>query len=763
MFQAIQVAGLVLWITGAAWAQDLDPHQPTDAGLVLAGMSVDAQVEVGMAVVSVRQDFHNPYADTIDAVYTFPLPEDAAVRSMLLTCGDLTIEGEIMEKDAAREAYEQARHEGRRASLLEQERSNVFTQHVAGLCPGETVTVDLEYVHQVDYKDSTYTLSFPTTVGGPYFNVPSDLKLPPLVTTKTRPTPDFEMSVDIRGRASLESIWSDTHAINIDEGDWGTHVELTEQQVRRDRDVVMSWTLAGRQPRVAVVTSPGDDKGGYVAVTIEPQILADVAGQQKRELLFVLDESCSMSGQPFEAAQQTVRLALEQMGHRDTFNLVRFSDGADSLFPEPVPTTEANIDAANEWLNDFGSGGTEMKAGVLHSLNMPGDPSALRLVLMLTDGYIGNDGEILDAVRDNLGNSRLFSLGVGSSVNRMLLEGLAEMGRGQVAYKLPGTPIEELVDTFYSRIAHPSMTDVTVDFGGLDVFDQYPAVIPDLWAGIPVRVVARFRGGGDHHLITVSGDVRGEPYRLRLPMNEDEGAVHEGVKTLWARSRIHDLAYDRYLDPIERANGITATALEYHLVSDYTSLVAAEKTPSTCGSASSEVEVPNLTPYGVEPPINRQRIEVDFEGVDVQGELVKPVGQLVLDRRKASMNPLVRLRSGFDSEISASANGGEMSSFSEIEFSGAADDADPLRDGVHMMLHRLRNQLRACYSKRLKVNPALTTRIELAWRIEDGKAVDFEILGGDEDLARCIISLLKRQKWEEFEGDLTWPFIFRPG
>lgn len=771
MFLATQVLGLVLSISNAA---------AVEPGLVLESMSVDAQIEVGLSVVSVQQDFHNPYNKPIEAVYTFPLPPDAAVRQMQLTCGDLVIEGEIMTKQAAAQQYEQARQEGRRAALLEQQRSNVFTQKVAGLCPGETVSVNLEYVHQVDYDESTYTLSIPTTVGGPYFAVPGDLKLPPLKSTDGAPA-DLSLSVNIAEGQGVESIWSDTHSITIDEDDDETHVSLTEGKTQRDRDFVLSWMLAGKQPRVAVVTSPEiDEEAGYIAVTIEPQILSDVAQQQKRELLFVIDESCSMSGIPFLAAKETVRLAMEQMGPNDTFNLVRFSDGADSLFPAPVPVTEGNVDAAEVWLNDFRGGGTRMDAGIVHSLTMPGDPKALRLVLMLTDGYIGNDAQIFQAVRDNLGDSRLFSLGVGSSVNRMLLEGLAEMGRGTVAYQLPDSSVRDLVDGFYSRIAHPSMTDVTVDFGGLDVYDQYPSVIPDLWAGTPVRVVARYRGGGEH-LVTIEGDVRGEPYRLRLPLEEDGSEDHEGVRSLWARSRIHDLTYDRTLDEASRREQITDTALRHHLVSAYTSLVATETTPSTCGPTADSVEVPNLVPQGVQAggestaaAPNRsygssgqihykQRTEIDFEGIDVSGHLVKPQGQILLDRHKASMNPLIRHRQGFDDEISGSAPA-PRSAFSDLQFEvSASGEIDPLHDVVTRLMRRYSSQFQQCYAKRLKSVPDLETRIELSWTVEDGEAIDFEIVTGDEPLASCMIDKIERWKWDEYEGEVTRPFIFRQG
>ena len=221
-------------------------------------------------------------------------------------------------------------------------------------------------------------------------------------TVNKRTPTDLTVTVHIEEGLPIESLWSDTHDFVVEEDEWGATISLLDS-ARRDRDVHLAWTMAGENPRGAAFAS----EDGFVAVTLEPRVLEDVLSQQKWELLFVLDASGSMRGQPWETATSAVRLALYSMGSDDTFNLVRFSDESTGLFNAPVPANETNIAAAEQWLELYDGGGTQMEKGLIHSLKMPGDPEALRLILLLTDGYLGKEGDIFEIVRENIGNSRL--------------------------------------------------------------------------------------------------------------------------------------------------------------------------------------------------------------------------------------------------------------------------------------------------------------------------------------------------------------------
>ncbi|MFT7521372.1 MAG: Ca-activated chloride channel family protein [Kiritimatiellia bacterium] len=693
--------------------------------LVLEHTSVEAEVQVGLAVVSVRQTFSNPYHQPIDATYVFPLPNEAAVRSMQIACGGRTIVGEIMTSDHARDVFDTARHAGRRAALLEQQRSNVFTQEVASICPGQNVVVSLEYVEQLTYDRGRYELVFPTTIG-PRFN-PGNLNEPPLVLP-TRGSRTIDIEVDIAEGVAVQSLWSDSHDITIvDEGAWGAQIELTGADQIPNKDFTLGWTLAGERPRGSVITSQTTEENGYIAVTVEPQILVDLAQQRKRELLFVLDASCSMRGRPWQSAVDTVDLAMTKMGPKDTFNLVKFSNAAGSLFETPQPATAQNIALAHTWLQHSPSGGSHMRAGIIHSLDMPGDAEAMRLVLFLTDGYIGDEAGVFDAVERHLGDARLFSLGIGSSVNRTLLEGLAETGRGTVKYQLAGTPISETVSDFYARIAHPAMSDISVDFGDLEITEQYPSRIPDLWAGQPLRVVAKYRGAGNTD-VRVRGIVDGELYTISVPIDVDGGATHEAVPTLWARRKIHDLTYDYEVEHDERSRQITEIALEHHLVSQMTSLVAVEETASTC-AASKGVNIPSYQPAGV-------------TGVGAW----------------ASIQPVPRsyLRGSGAAGVQGQPLGSPI-------ILGSVD-----KSYVEQIVQRHMKAIRYCYQRQLQMNPGLTGKIVIKFVVNRaGSVTQAEVKSStihNKAVEDCLVARFESMKFPGGTGEMvvSYPFIFRP-
>ncbi|MEM6931323.1 MAG: VIT domain-containing protein, partial [Myxococcota bacterium] len=457
---------MVQWMWGAwlavAGAQ-ADDHARivTEAGpLVLVHTEVDAVVQMGLAVVDVTQTFHNPYDTPIDATYVFPLSPGAAVRAMSMTCGGRTLVASVEEREQARATYDRAVREGRKAALLEQQRDDLFTQEIGRLCPGEAVEVTLQYAEGLERTDGAWSLVFPTTVGERY--APMDLELPPMIAALGQRGVDLQLTLD--EGLPLGSVWSDSHAIAIQDERWGAQIGLAEGTARPDADLHVAWSLATPEPAAAaLVAHPPGARDSTVALRIEPPPAASVDDPRDRELLFVLDSSCSMRGTPWAASVDVVLAALDQTHPADTFNLVKFSSAASSLFARPAPATPDNLARAEAWLKAFDGGGTEMTSGIVHALDMPGDPEALRVVLLLTDGYIGNDREVFETVHDHLGgNDRIFALGVGSAPNRGLLSELAYHGRGDAQYALPGTPIAETVSRFADRIATPVLTDVEV-------------------------------------------------------------------------------------------------------------------------------------------------------------------------------------------------------------------------------------------------------------------------------------------------------------
>jgi Ca-activated chloride channel homolog len=713
--------------------------------LILERTSVRVEVQVGLAVVDVRQEFHNPFDHPVDATYLFPLPPEAAVRAMSLTCGDRRIEADLLDRAAARARYDAAAAEGRKAALLEQHRPNLFQQSVAALCPGEDVVVDLQYVDPTRIEDGRREIVFPTTVGPRYR--PGDVPEPPLTAL---PAHAFDVEVVIDEGMPVASVWSDSHEIEVEDGAASATIRNALLDRLPNKDFHLAWTFAGSETRLAAVSvPPADGEDGYLGITLEPALLEDLGRLQGRELLFVLDESCSMQGEPFAASVATVRRALGEMRPDDRFNLVRFSDTASSLFDVPQAVTSDNLQAADAWLRVFDGGGTEMTRGIVHSLDMAGDPERLRLVLMLTDGYIGAEDEVLTAVRNHLGRARLFSLGVGSAVNRHLLDALADEGRGDVAYHLPGTPVAETVDRFWARIAHPALTDVAIDWGGLDVTEVYPSRIPDVFAGQPVRVVARYRGDASEARIRLTGNAAGEAYAVTRPLRLDGAGTHEALPALWARRKIADLYRTRRGDAAKLEADVTEVAMVHHLVTEFTSLVATEETPSTCGAAAATVDVPSMMPGGVMlPPTSGSDGAAGMGGLGIRG--TGPGG-------------------GGSGYGKGGGNFGAKGVGSVATVSGDPIILGSLDRGlISEVIKRHMNQIRYCYQRELQQDPGLAGKVVMKFTVgADGAVSSAEVETstlGSATVEGCILGRFQRMTFPVPAGSgvvvVRYPLVF---
>lgn len=746
-----------------------------DAGLgtlVLEHSSVVAEIHAGLARVTMVQWFHNPYDQPLEATYLFPLPSMAAVDRMDLACGDRLIEGRVMERGEAREAYEQAKRDGRKAALLEQERDNLFTQSIANLCPGEQVQITLQYVEQLQYEDGIYELSFPMTPG-PRFSPPWVEDRESLVTPYvTEAANGVDLTVYIDEGVPVSGLWSDSHDIAVqEEGRWGAEVTTADEVIVPDRDFVLSWTLASEQPEIAVLAHrPDEHEPGVIAVTLEPPELGDHFVARPRELLFVIDRSGSMGGWPYDSAKAAVLLALDEMGPEDTFNVVSFGNAASSLFLEPQPSTPATRERAKRWLFGGAGGGTNMDAGIVHSLTLPGDPDAMRLVLMLTDGYVGGEDRMFELVRRHLGDARMFSLGVGSSVNRYLLEGLAEMGRGDVIYHYGSKPLGEAVATFYDRIAHPASSDLSIDWGGLEVSEQFPSEIPDLWAGQPLRVVARYEptlvdeDGMVRTVITVSGVLGTEPVAWELPLELPATSLeHEGLPSIWARRKIRDIEwYPRGRSADEVREEVIDVALEHHLVSKYTSLVAIDDEPSPCGPASLRVSVPNQAPAGVAmvggAAMGHGGLGSRGSGLGGGGKVFAVAGLGSKGRGSGA--------SGYGTgggHFGAKAAGAIESVSGSPIILGALD-----KTVIDRVVKRHLNQIRYCYQRELQMQPNLAGKVVIKFVVaKDGSVSSAAIKSSTlahEATEQCLVSRFMRMQFPSPQGGgiviVSYPFLF---
>ena len=593
-----------------------------EVAFALVHTSVAAQVSGNVARVEVTQYYANPSKDRLEAVYAFPLPPNAAVTDMLFRIGNRVVLSEVRRREEARREYEAARAEGKTAALTEQERPNVFTQSVANIPPGATVAVVLRYVHEIPFDDGRYQFHFPTTIGPRYVpgeplaeppgsgwtpdtdRVPDASRITPPVVKPGEPAPhDVDILVRLLPADAFEDVVAKSHLIETGLDGAGTRlVALAEDDRLPDKDFVLTWRAAGSAPSAHALVQR--EKGGdYLLLLLQPPAEVAPAQVRAKELVFLLDKSGSMSGAPIERAKAVMARALEASGPDDTFQIIAFDGAAQSMTDGSVPATPENVARGLAWLDQLqGGGGTEMLRGIRAALAQPADPLRLRMVVFCTDGFIGNEAEIIEAVGKLRGSARVFGFGIGSSVNRYLIEGVGRAGRGTSEVVDLNESPEPTVQRLFKRLDRPVLTDLEATFEGAEVTDLLPARLPDLFAGQPLMLAGRVSGGAPHHVV-LRGKLGQAPWSARIAVTASPSLAGGGpvAGTLWARRRVEALLDAQPTAPPRDAiEEVVATALQFKLVTKYTSLVAVERELRVDPALPlSRSVVPGLLPQGV--------------------------------------------------------------------------------------------------------------------------------------------------------------------
>jgi Ca-activated chloride channel family protein len=585
--------------------------------------SVKAEISGFLSRVQVTQEFENPFKEKIEAVYTFPLPSQAAVDDMTMLVGNRTVRGRIMRREQAQAVYEAAKNAGQVASLLDQERPNIFTQSVANIMPGERVVVTLSYVETLKYEDGSYEFVFPMVVGPRYVGgaptgrqgggfspdttrVPDASRITPQVAARgTRAGHDISIEVALDAGVPLDELKSNSHPVDVERpANSRAIVRLKNQETIPNKDFVLKYDVAGRKVEDAVLTHRSG-RGGFFTLILQPPDRVTAEDVTPKEIVFVLDTSGSMSGFPIEKAKEAMRLALDGMYPQDTFNLITFAGDTHILFPQPVPATKENLSKAQKFLETReGGGGTEMMKAINAALSPSDASDHIRIVCFMTDGYVGDDMAIIAEVQKHT-NARVFSFGIGSSVNRFLLDKMAEYGRGEVEYVSLSDDGSAAARRFHERVRSPLLTDIQIDWAGLPVADVYPQRIPDLFSAKPVILSGRYTGKG-RGVIRLKGKMSGRDFVREIPIELPETEPqHDVLASVWARQRIDDLMGQDYdgaqhgqMKP-ELQETVTQLGLEYRLMTQFTSFVAVEEMTITDGGVPRRVEVPVEMPEGV--------------------------------------------------------------------------------------------------------------------------------------------------------------------
>ena len=618
-------AALISWLPAAQ--AEVTPGEAAAGSLLLRmqqgykvatrlNTDVDIAVSGMVARVAVRQRFRNDGARWTEGVYVFPLPADAAVDRLRLVAGERIIEGEIREKAQAKKEYEQAKKAGKRASLVGQQRANLFTTSIANIAPGETVTVEIGYLQSVAYENDAFSLRFPMTLTPRYVpgtslpdrqgsgwspdtdRVPdASLITPPMVATSDQHRVTLEARID--AGVALENIRSRYHPIRVSGSNDVYTATLRDPGTQSDHDFELSWRPSPAAAPRALAFREDTAGATHLLLMLIPPTVPAPDTEMPRSITFVIDTSGSMHGVSIEQAKRSLGLALADLRPGDTFNVIQFNSVTDALFPAPVPATPGNVGLATGWVGRLqANGGTEMRPALMRALREPAR-EGLRQIVFVTDGAVGNEEELYRLIETGLGDARLFTVGIGSAPNGWFMRKAAEAGRGTFTTISALHEVQEKMGALLTRLRAPMLTDVELAWPA-DGVKAYPARVRDLYAGEPVLLKAKLDlAPRDGDRLVVRGNAPGGPWQASVALAGRERSA--GVAALWARARIGALedAGRRGADADETREQIVDTALGYGLVSRHTSLVAVDRTPvRPAGEDLEREQVPNLMPYG---------------------------------------------------------------------------------------------------------------------------------------------------------------------
>jgi Ca-activated chloride channel family protein len=584
-------------------------------------LNTDVNIDVNglVARISVMQEFENDGQEWVEGVYVFPLPDEAAVDHMRMYIGDRFIEGEIREKEQARKEYEAAKTAGKKTSLVEQQRANLFTTSVANIGPGEKVIIEIEYLEELRFDGGTFSLRYPMTLTPRY--IPgqpetdrqgsgwsadttqvddASLITPPMVSASKGHR--ISLQATVNAGMPLEIIASRYHPVSVSEANGEYMVSLAAGRAAMAHDFELLWRpVPSALPRAMAFAETINGEPHYLLMVMPPESELVSGAMMPREMIFVVDTSGSMHGVSIAQAKKALLRAVDGLQPGDKFNVVEFNSNTNPLFPTSVSASSSNVNAATSYVRGLqANGGTEMYSALDFALSTTPSEAYLRQIIFITDGAVGNEEGLFKLIDTKLNNARLFMVGIGSAPNSWLMRKGAEFGRGTFTMISALHEVGEKMDRLFRKLENPQVTDIDVQWPSGVVVDSYPSVVPDLYLGEPITIKARASGA------VRSGDV------VRIVGNSVAGAwsselalagntQNAGIGALWARARIAELLDQarRGADEDETRSAVIEAALAHHLVSKYTSLIAVDKTPvRPAGDPLSSEQVANLMPHG---------------------------------------------------------------------------------------------------------------------------------------------------------------------
>ena len=586
----------------------------TESGEFFSAPMLNTNVSVTVTGVALRavitQRFENPGDDWVEGVYSFPVPMGAAVNELRMRIGDRVIVGEIREREQAERQYQKAKQSGRKASLIKAHRPNLFTTKVANLGPREIVEIEIAYFQELPITIAEQQIRLPLVVGPRYTPAPeaeraftpADESLPMIPTRSAANGKHNPVAIEVSLNLGvpLKILRSLYHDVDIDQQATRYQVKLANKHTPANRDFVLEFAPgAADQATTAILSEQSGDLQYGLMMVMPPQ--GDAQTQLRREVTFILDRSGSMSGTSIEQAKAALLLALDRLSAGDQFNVIQFNSGSGQLFAAPTAVTPESIQAAKRYVAGLSAnGGTEMMGALQRAFNAPASADFLQQVIFITDGNVSNETVLFNYIEENLTARRLFSIGIGSAPNHYFLQRAAAAGKGFHTAIGDLREVELRMTALFNKLQKPLLRDIEISVDGSNV-EYWPRVIPDLYAGEPVAVA--FRAPRGELSIRAAGKLPDQHWHAELTLNG--GQQRQGLAELFGQRKIDSLmtTYRRAAGDPERQAALRAnvieTALDSHLVSKFTSLVAVDKTPSNLsGEQNRSKNIPRNLPHG---------------------------------------------------------------------------------------------------------------------------------------------------------------------
>ncbi len=587
----------------------VESPDPSVDQLPLKKTEVTTNINGMISETYVTQIYANEGECPVNASYVFPASTKVTIHGMTMKIGEQTVIAQIREREEAKQEFEQAKSEGKSSSLLEEQRPNVFTMDVANIMPGDVVEIELHYTEMILPAEGVYQFVFPTVVGPRYTGLEEEENTgngewmaSPYFKEGSVSDGAYDIKVNLSVGIPITSLECSSHEVEVNwKENTGAQITLSDsKEFAGDRDFILDYKLAGDEINSGLMLYTGENEN-FFQLMVQPPERYQPEELPPREYIFVLDVSGSMNGYPLDTARELIRKLVTNLRREDSFNVILFSDIVSEMALESVEASDVNIECAMELIDQQeGGGGTELAAALEDALNAPVKEGVSRNVVIITDGYISDEEEIFDRINENLETASFFSFGIGTSVNRYLMEGIANVGMGETFVVTESSEAEEAAKRFRTYIEAPILTDIQVEFDGFSVYDVEPSKVSALFAQRPVVIFGKWKGEPSGE-IQISGKTRNQNYTKEIQVSGSEPSEDNGaIRYLWARRRVEmltDYGFGRDNENVKKE--VTSIGLDYSMITPYTSFVAVLDTVRNPDGGGKDVEQPSPLPAGV--------------------------------------------------------------------------------------------------------------------------------------------------------------------